>query len=187
MNKYFQVNINTISRIHILWLSGLFFSHWPRTKLHHKSVQKNNKYFFRPFTDIYWVPQKSLLTAADAGKSSRPVTIRLQYKLRCARIETLRLVWETPLLSQIKRGHGPRTARPKNIKRKVIIVDVFSDLYIIHCSKIYLIIPSTSCSAERPFSKLWRIKNKFRTNGTLENLIGLSITWRGQGTISYSR
>jgi len=39
------------------------------------------------------------------------------------------------------------------------------------CLKIYLIIPVANCSAKRAFSKLTRIKNKFRNNSqTQENL-----------------
>lgn len=36
--------------------------------------------------------------------------------------------------------------------------------------KIYLTIPVVYCSAERAFSKLTRIKNKYRTSQTYENL-----------------
>lgn len=42
------------------------------------------------------------------------------------------------------------------------LIDVFPNLYT--TLKIYLTIPSTNYSAERAFSKLRRIKNKFRTS-----------------------
>lgn len=41
------------------------------------------------------------------------------------------------------------------------LIDVFLDLYI--AFKIYLTVPSSNCSAERAFSKLKRIENKYRT------------------------
>jgi len=48
------------------------------------------------------------------------------------------------------------------------IKDVFPNILI--AIRLYLTIPVANCSAERAFSKLARIKNKFRTSQTQESL-----------------
>lgn len=53
------------------------------------------------------------------------------------------------------------------------LINVFPNLYI--ALKIYLTIPSSNCSAERAFSKLKRVKNKYRTTINQENLTALMI------------
>lgn len=50
---------------------------------------------------------------------------------------------------------------------------VFPNLNI--ANKIYLTLPSSSCTAEKAFSKLKRIKNKYRTTLTQEHLNSLII------------
>ncbi|KAF0764864.1 zinc finger MYM-type protein 1-like, partial [Aphis craccivora] len=49
--------------------------------------------------------------------------------------------------------------------------EVFPNILI--ALRLYLTIPVTNCSAERAFSKLTRIKNKYRTSQTQENLTSL--------------
>ena len=56
---------------------------------------------------------------------------------------------------------------------KESLIDIFPNLYTI--LKIYLTIPITSCEAERSFSKMAYIKNKYRSNMTDERLNNLSI------------
>lgn len=50
--------------------------------------------------------------------------------------------------------------------------DIFSNISIA-LRLYYLTIPVTNCSAERVFSKLTKIKNKYRTSQTQENLTSL--------------
>lgn len=54
-----------------------------------------------------------------------------------------------------------------------LLIEVFLNLYT--ALKIYNYIKYESVLSERAFSKLWKIKNKFRTNGTPENLTGFMI------------
>jgi len=51
--------------------------------------------------------------------------------------------------------------------------DVFPNILI--ALRLYLTIPVANCSAERAFSKLTRIKNKYRTSQTQDNLTSLMI------------
>jgi hypothetical protein len=53
------------------------------------------------------------------------------------------------------------------------LIDVFPNLYI--ALKIYLTIPSSNCSAERAFSKLNRVKNKYRSTLNQDNLTALML------------
>lgn len=60
----------------------------------------------------------------------------------------------------------------KLFNEKNLIVS-FSNLYI--TIKIDLTIPIANCSAEKAFSKLSRIKNKYRTSSSQDNLTDLMI------------
>lgn len=53
--------------------------------------------------------------------------------------------------------------------------EVFPNILI--ALRLYLTIPVANCSAERAFSKLIRIKNKYRTSQTQENLTSLMVLY----------
>jgi len=53
--------------------------------------------------------------------------------------------------------------------------EVFPNILI--ALRLYLTIPVANCSAERAFSKLTRIKNKYRTSQTQENLTSLMVLY----------